>query len=206
MSCQFLLYSKVNQLYRYIYPLFFRFFSHIGHYRVLSRVPCAIQQVLISYLFFFNSSLLEYNCFTILCQFLLYNKANQPYAYTCPHIHSLLSLPPILPIPPLQVIAKHQADLPVLWFCFPPANYFTFGSVYMSILLSLRPSFALPPHVIKSIIYVYLFIPALQLGSSVPFFFLMPYICALALGYSICFSLSDFTLFDRLQVHPPHYK
>ena len=39
----------------YIYPLFllffffFRFFSHIGHYRVLSRVPCAIQQVLISY-------------------------------------------------------------------------------------------------------------------------------------------------------------
>ena len=25
------------------YPLFFRFFSHTGHYRVLSRVPCAIQ-------------------------------------------------------------------------------------------------------------------------------------------------------------------
>ena len=24
-------------------PLFFRFFSHIGHYRVLSRVPTAIQ-------------------------------------------------------------------------------------------------------------------------------------------------------------------
>ena len=31
---------------------FLRFFSHIGHYRVLSRVPCAIQQVLISYLFY----------------------------------------------------------------------------------------------------------------------------------------------------------
>ena len=29
--------------YIYIYPLFFRFFSHIGHYRVLSRIPCAIQ-------------------------------------------------------------------------------------------------------------------------------------------------------------------
>ena len=26
-------------------PLFLRFYSHIGHYRVLSRVPCAIQQV-----------------------------------------------------------------------------------------------------------------------------------------------------------------
>ena len=31
---------------------FLRFFSHIGHYRVLSRVACAIQQVLISYLFY----------------------------------------------------------------------------------------------------------------------------------------------------------
>ena len=35
------MYSKVNHLYIYIYPLFLRFFSHIGHYRVLSRVPCA---------------------------------------------------------------------------------------------------------------------------------------------------------------------
>ena len=35
MLCYFLLYSKVNQLYVYIYPLFFRFFSHIGHSRVL---------------------------------------------------------------------------------------------------------------------------------------------------------------------------
>ena len=35
--------SKVNHLYIYIYPLFFRFFSHIDHYGVLSKVPCAIQ-------------------------------------------------------------------------------------------------------------------------------------------------------------------
>jgi len=33
----------VTQLYIYIYPLFFRFYSHVGHYRVLSRVPYAIQ-------------------------------------------------------------------------------------------------------------------------------------------------------------------
>ena len=44
-----LYYSKVNQLYVYLYPLFpHSFFSHIGHYRVLSRVPCAILEVLIS--------------------------------------------------------------------------------------------------------------------------------------------------------------
>ena len=52
MLCQFLLYSEVNQLYVYIYPLFFVFPSHIGHQRTLSRVPYAIQQVLISYLFY----------------------------------------------------------------------------------------------------------------------------------------------------------
>ena len=59
-------------------------------------------------------SLLEYNCFTMLCQFLLHNKVNQLYIYIYPHIPSLLSLPPTLPIPPLQVVTKHQADLPVL--------------------------------------------------------------------------------------------
>ena len=40
---------------------------------------------------FFLTSLLEYNCFTMVCQFLLYNKVNQ--LYICPHISSLLHLP-----------------------------------------------------------------------------------------------------------------
>ena len=37
MLCQFLLYSKVNQLYVYLYPLFFGSLSHLGHYRELSQ-------------------------------------------------------------------------------------------------------------------------------------------------------------------------
>ena len=72
----------------------------------------------------------------MVCQFLLYNKVNQLYIYIYPHISSLLCLPPILPIPPLQVVTKHQADLPVLCGCFPLAIYFTFGSVYMSMTFS----------------------------------------------------------------------
>ena len=80
----------------------------------------------------FLTSLLEYNCLTMVCQFLLYNKVNQLYIYIYPHISSLLCLPLTLPIPPLQVVTKHRADLPVLCSCFPLAIYFTFGSVYMS--------------------------------------------------------------------------
>ena len=35
--------------------LFQRLFSHIDHYRVLSRVPCSIQQVLIAIYFIYSS-------------------------------------------------------------------------------------------------------------------------------------------------------
>ena len=62
----------------------------------------------------------------MMCQFLLYNKVNQLYVYIYPHISSLLRLPPTLPIPSLQVVTKHQADLPVLCNCFPLAIYFFF--------------------------------------------------------------------------------
>ena len=42
--------ESVIHIYAYFHS--FRFFSHIGHYGVLIKVPCAIQQVLISYLFY----------------------------------------------------------------------------------------------------------------------------------------------------------
>ena len=108
----------------------------------------------------------------MVCQFLLYYKVNQLYIDIHPRISSLLRLPPTLPIPPLQVGTKHRADLPVPCGCFPLAIYFTSGSVYMSMPLSLCPSFPFPTtRVLKSILYVYVFIPALPLGSSVPSFF-----------------------------------
>ena len=49
MLCEFLLYSRVNQLYAYIHPLCFGFPSHLGHHKVLSRVPCTICYVLIQF-------------------------------------------------------------------------------------------------------------------------------------------------------------
>ena len=72
----------------------------------------------------------------MVCQFLLYNKVNQLYVYLYPHIPFLLCLPLTLPIPPLQVVTKHRAELPVLCSCFPLDIYCTFGSVYMSMPLS----------------------------------------------------------------------
>ena len=58
------------------------------------------------FILFCLTSLLEQNCFTMLCQFLLYNKVNQLYVYIHPHIPSLLCLPPTLLIPPLQVLTS----------------------------------------------------------------------------------------------------
>ena len=46
--CWFLLYSKVNQQYMYICPLFLGFPSHLGHHGALRRLPCAIQSRYIS--------------------------------------------------------------------------------------------------------------------------------------------------------------
>ena len=45
-------YRKVSQLYLHIYPLLRRFFSHIGHYTVLSRVPVLHSRSLLVIFFF----------------------------------------------------------------------------------------------------------------------------------------------------------
>ena len=129
--------------------------------------------------FFFLTSLLEYNCFTMVCQFLLYNKVNQLCIYIYPHIPCLLRLPHTLPIPPLQVFTKHRADLPVLCSCFPLAIYFTFGSVYMSMPLShfipAYPSPSLCPQVHSLCLRLYS-CPAPRFFRTI-FFFQIPYIC-----------------------------
>ena len=127
---------------------------------------------------YFLTSLLEYKCFTMVCQFLLYNKVNQLYMYIYPHISSLLRLPPTLPIPPLQVVTKHRADLPVLCSCFPLVIYFTFGSVYMSMPLShfvpAYPSASPCPQVHSLRLRLYS-CPAPRFFRTT--FFQIPYIC-----------------------------
>ena len=83
---------------------------------------------------FFIYFQLKDNCCTILCWFLPYINMNQPQVYVCP-----LPLEPpsyIPPIPSLQVVTE-------LWFEFPESCgkfsltvYFTYGSIYVSMLFS----------------------------------------------------------------------
>ena len=139
----------------------------------------------------------------MVCQFLLYNKVNQLYIYIYPHISSLLRLPLPLPIPPIQVVTKHQADLPVL-----PTSYlfYIWQCIYVHATLSLRPSlpFPLPVSSTPFSMSASLFLFCTQVRQNHLKKIIRFHIYVIA--YRICFSLSDFTLYDRLQVHPPHYK
>ena len=133
------------------------------------------------YIYIFLTSLLEYNCFTMECQFLLYNKVNQLYIYIYLHIPSLLRLPPTLPITPLQVVTKHPADLPVLCGCFPLAICFTFGSIYKSMPLShFIPAYPSPTlcHQVHSLCLHLYSCPAPRFFITLFFFpSQIPYIC-----------------------------
>ena len=133
---------------------------------------------------FFLISSLEYNCFTMVCYFLLYNKVNQLYIYIYPHIFSLLHLPPTSLSHPSRW--SQSTELISLWElcgCFPLSIYF--GSIYKSMPLShfiptypspspcpqvhslhLRLSSCPAPHSSEPYIYIYIF-----------FFFKIPYIC-----------------------------
>ena len=73
--------------------------------------------------------LLEYHCFTVLCQSLLYTNINQLHGY----IHSLILEPPSRTV---QVITEPQAEPPVLYsshlFC-------TWWCIYLNPALPIHP-------------------------------------------------------------------
>ena len=102
-------------------------------------------------------SLLEYNCFTMLCWFLLYTEVNQLYVYIYPFPLGSPSHPPPPSHPSIQVITEHRAELPVLYSRFPLAIYFTHGSVFMSDLITqfIPPSPCTGVHM--SLLYVCLY-------------------------------------------------
>ena len=117
---------------------------------------------------------------------------NQLYLYLYPHIPSLFGVPPTLPIPPLYVVTKQWADLPVLWACFPLAINFTLGGVYMSTAhFHFVPAYP-SPSLCPQVHYLRLCLYSCPTPRFIRTFFLFRF-HIYVLAYGICFSLSDFT-------------
>ena len=71
--------------YIHIYPLFCRSFTHIGHYRVLSRVHYSIQKVLTSYLVCVCVCVYTYMLYIYIC---IYHTYTDTHTQTHTHTHT----------------------------------------------------------------------------------------------------------------------
>ena len=144
----------------------------------------------------------------MLCQFLQYNKVNQLYVYIYPHIPSLLHLPS----PSLSQPSRWSQSTELISLCWEVTSHqlsILHLVVYLCQCYSLTSSqLNLPPaHILKSILYACIFIPVLPLGSSQTlFFFFLDSVYMCQHTVFVFLFLTYFTLYDRLQVHPPHYK
>ena len=114
-------------------------------YLFFSFLFCSI----IGFVLVFLSFLLNLNCLTMLCWFLLYNKVNLLYVY----IYTFLLGPPspLSPPPPIQVTTEHQAELLAPYNNLLPAICFTHSSVHMSSPVSQFIPSPVPAHVHPSI-------------------------------------------------------
>ena len=128
----------------------------------------------------------------MLCNVVLVSAIQQCESAICIHMppRHLLDLPPTAhPFPPFQVVIDYQTELPVLNSSFPLAIYFTYGNIYVSMLLSqfipLSPFFSVSK--IYSLCLCLYSCPAKRFISIIFFFRFHIY----ALMYDIYFSLPE---------------
>ena len=129
----------------------------------------------------------------MLCQFLLYSSVSQLYVYGYS-----LPLEPPSPTPPFHPSRpSHITELSSLCYIqlLPTSSLFhTWSCPYATLIcesnatLSICPAVPFPSGIRKTVCYICVSIPALQIGSLVPFF-QIPYIYVFK--FNICFSLSD---------------
>ena len=135
----------------------------------------------------------------MLCWFLPYIIINQSQVYICSL--TLEPLPTSQPIPPLWVVTECRAELPVLHSSFPLAICFAYANVHVSVLLSQFIPPSLSPAVSLSLFSMSesLFLPYKQVHQHyLSGFHMCMLICDIVLF------LTYITLWNRLQVHPPH--
>ena len=102
------------------------------------------------------------------------------------YTHAPPNLPPTShPIPPLYIVTEPQFEVPESYSKFPLAICFTYGSVYVSMLLS--PF--VPPSVFPRPVFINLF--SMSLSHCCPANRFINAIFLDVLIYNICFSLSD---------------
>ena len=108
---------EISQKKEYILSVWYSdFFSFLSFF--LSSFLLFLSFFLFFNIRIFKTSLLEYNCFTMVCQFLLYNKVNQLYTYIYPHILPL-RLPPTLPIHP----SRWTQSTELISLCYVAASH-----------------------------------------------------------------------------------
>ena len=132
----------------------------------LPELANSYNKLIQEYTFFF----MEYNHFTMLCQFLPYNKVSQLYVDIEPH---LLDHPPSHPLP----LSHHGAptELPVLHSSFPLVC-FTRDRIYVSPNLPVHPTLTFPTMSICPYVYC-----------------LCLYLCSCSENRSLCTIFLDFT-------------
>ena len=148
---------------------------------------------------FLNLFLLEYNCFTMMCQLLLYSKVNQVYVYLYPLFFGFFPFRLLQSIEQNSLcytVGSHQLSVLyiVVYICYP--------------ILPIHSTHPHTPSIHAYILYTYVSISALQ-GSSLVSFFRIPHISNI-IGYLFSFFIYLFiylfsihcTLYDSLQVHP----
>ena len=108
----------------------------------------------------------------MLCSFLLYSIVNQVCVYRYPL--PLESPSNLTPIPALLVSTEHQAEAPVLYSSFPLTILHVVVYIYQCHAPNLSHLLSPYSHIYKSVLYICISIPALQIGLSVPE---IPYIC-----------------------------
>ena len=141
----------------------------------------------------------------MLCWFLLYNKVNQLYVY----IYITISPPSCVSLPPsLSQPSRWSSSTELISLYYEAAShqlFYIWQWIYVHASLSLRPSLPFPLPVSSSPFSMSAsFFLSCSYVHQNHIFFYSTYMCQHTIF--VFLFLTYFTLYDRLQVHPPHYK